>query len=111
MPATQSVIPVLYDANKPGEWAGKGVRRRILRVCVELGRVLTGRTWRRHRDARPAWEMFSEIDLNTSSLKCAFDAQDCSSPRCFQPCIAAPNVGACTSTAASSLLLNSQGGF
>ena len=73
---------ILYDANKPGEMdKAEAFGADILRVCVELGGVLTGEhgVGVEKRDLMP--EMFSEIDLNQQQrLKCAFDAQGLLNP-------------------------------
>ena len=53
----------------------------ILRLCVEVGGVLTGEhgVGIEKRDLMP--EMFSEVDLNQQQrLKCAFDAQGLLNP-------------------------------
>ena len=67
---------ILYDANKDGEMdRAEAFGADILRVCVELGGVLTGEhgVGIEKRDLMP--EMFSEIDLaHQQRLKCAFDA-------------------------------------
>src|SRR3954466_12976476 len=66
---------ILYDANKPGEIErAEAFGSDILRLCVEVGGVLTGEhgVGIEKRDLMP--EMFSEIDLNQQQrLKCAFD--------------------------------------
>src|SRR6266436_3195291 len=73
---------ILYDANKSGEMErAEAFGADILRVCVELGGVLTGEhgVGIEKRDLMP--EMFSEIDLNQQQrLKCAFDAQGLLNP-------------------------------
>src|SRR6266851_5293289 len=73
---------ILYDANKPGEMErAEAFGADILRVCVELGGVLTGEhgVGIEKRDLMP--EMFSEIDINQQQrLKCAFDAQGLLNP-------------------------------
>src|ERR1700731_1566146 len=73
---------ILYDANKPGEMdRAEAFGADILRVCVELGGVLTGEhgVGIEKRDLMP--EMFSEIDLKAQQrLKCAFDAQGLLNP-------------------------------
>ena len=59
---------ILYDANKPGEMErAEAFGADILRVCVELGGVLTGEhgVGIEKRDLMP--EMFSEIDLNAAA--------------------------------------------
>jgi glycolate oxidase len=66
---------ILYDANKPGELErAEAFGADILRLCVEVGGVLTGEhgVGVEKRDLMP--EMFSEIDLDQQQrLKCAFD--------------------------------------
>lgn len=66
---------ILYDANKPGELEkAEDFGSDILRLCVEVGGVLTGEhgVGVEKRDLMPA--MFSEIDLaQQQRLKCAFD--------------------------------------
>ena len=59
---------ILYDANKPGEMArAEAFGADILRVCVELGGVLTGEhgVGIEKRDLMP--EMFSDIDLKSAA--------------------------------------------
>ncbi len=67
---------ILYDANKPGELdRAEEFGSEILRLCVEVGGVLTGEhgVGVEKRDLMPV--MFSEIDLaQQQRLKCAFDA-------------------------------------
>ena len=66
---------ILYDANKPGELErAEDFGSDILRLCVEVGGVLTGEhgVGVEKRDLMP--EMFSETDLaHQQRLKCAFD--------------------------------------
>jgi glycolate oxidase len=66
---------ILYDANQPGELArAEAFGADILRLCVEVGGVLTGEhgVGVEKRDLMPV--MFSEADLNQQQrLKCAFD--------------------------------------
>jgi glycolate oxidase len=66
---------ILYDANKPGELdRAEAFGSDILRLCVEVGGVLTGEhgVGVEKRDLMPV--MFSEADLNQQQrLKCAFD--------------------------------------
>jgi glycolate oxidase len=73
---------ILYDANVPGEMdRAEAFGSDILRLCVEVGGVLTGEhgVGIEKRDLMP--EMFSEIDLNQQQrLKCAFDAQGLLNP-------------------------------
>jgi glycolate oxidase len=73
---------ILYDANKPGEMdKAEAFGADILKLCVEVGGVLTGEhgVGIEKRDLMP--EMFSDIDLNQQQrLKCAFDAQGLLNP-------------------------------
>jgi glycolate oxidase len=66
---------ILYDANLPGELdRAEAFGNDILRLCVEVGGVLTGEhgVGVEKRDLMP--EMFSEVDLaHQQRLKCAFD--------------------------------------
>jgi glycolate oxidase len=66
---------IMYDSNKPGELdRAEAFGADILRLCVEVGGVLTGEhgVGVEKRDLMPA--MFSEVDLNQQQrLKCAFD--------------------------------------
>jgi len=66
---------ILYDANKPAELERtEAFGADILRLCVEVGGVLTGEhgVGVEKRDLMPA--MFSEVDLaQQQRLKCAFD--------------------------------------
>jgi len=73
---------ILYDANKPGELdRAEAFGADILKLCVEVGGVLTGEhgVGVEKRDLMPA--MFSETDLaHQQRLKCAFDAQNLLNP-------------------------------
>ncbi|MGA2892260.1 MAG: FAD-linked oxidase C-terminal domain-containing protein [Xanthobacteraceae bacterium] len=73
---------ILYDANKPGELErAEQFGADILRLCVEVGGVLTGEhgVGVEKRDLMPV--MFSEIDLNAQQrLKCAFDGKSLLNP-------------------------------
>jgi glycolate oxidase len=73
---------ILYDANKPGELErAEAFGADILKLCVEVGGVLTGEhgVGVEKRDLMPT--MFSEIDLNQQQrLKCAFDAKGLLNP-------------------------------
>ncbi|MET0970402.1 MAG: FAD-linked oxidase C-terminal domain-containing protein [Tardiphaga sp.] len=73
---------ILYDANKPGELqAAEDFGADILRLCVEVGGVLTGEhgVGIEKRDLMP--EMFNEIDLaQQQRIKCAFDGQGLLNP-------------------------------
>ncbi|HAD26777.1 MAG TPA: FAD-binding oxidoreductase [Alphaproteobacteria bacterium] len=66
---------ILYDANKPGELAkAEAFGADILRLCVEMGGVLTGEhgVGVEKRDLMPT--MFDTQDLDQQQrLKCAFD--------------------------------------
>jgi glycolate oxidase len=66
---------ILYDANNPGELdRAEAFGADILRLCVEVGGVLTGEhgVGVEKRDLMPA--MFNETDLaHQQRLKCAFD--------------------------------------
>jgi glycolate oxidase len=66
---------ILYDANEPGELArAEAFGADILKLCVEVGGVLTGEhgVGIEKRDLMPV--MFSEVDLaHQQRLKCAFD--------------------------------------
>jgi glycolate oxidase len=67
---------IMYDANQPGELErAEAFGADILRLCVEVGGVLTGEhgVGVEKRDLMPT--MFSDIDLaQQQRLKCAFDA-------------------------------------
>nr|WP_310621152.1 FAD-linked oxidase C-terminal domain-containing protein [Pseudovibrio sp. M1P-2-3] len=73
---------ILYDANKPGELeAAENFGADILRVCVEVGGVLTGEhgVGIEKRDLMP--EMFTEQDLKLQQrVKCAFDEKHLLNP-------------------------------
>ncbi|RAI44467.1 FAD-linked oxidase C-terminal domain-containing protein [Rhodoplanes roseus] len=73
---------ILYDANDPDELArAEAFGADILRLCVEVGGVLTGEhgVGVEKRDLMPT--MFSEIDLNQQQrLKCAFDQKGLLNP-------------------------------
>ena len=73
---------ILYDANKPGELdRAEAFGADILKLCVEVGGVLTGEhgVGVEKRDLMPA--MFCEIDLDQQQrLKCAFDAKGLLNP-------------------------------
>lgn len=68
---------ILYDASKPGELErAEELGNDILRLCVEVGGVLTGEhgVGVEKRDLMPV--MFSETDLAYQQrVKCAFDPQ------------------------------------
>ena len=73
---------ILYDANKPGELdKAEAFGADILRLCVEVGGVLTGEhgVGVEKRDLMDT--MFNEIDLNQQQrLKCAFDSEGLLNP-------------------------------
>jgi glycolate dehydrogenase FAD-linked subunit len=73
---------ILYDANIPGELEKtEKFGAEILKLCVEVGGVLTGEhgVGVEKRDLMPT--MFSEIDLNQQQrVKCAFDAKGLLNP-------------------------------
>jgi glycolate oxidase len=67
---------ILYDANKGELEAAEAFGNDILRLCVEVGGVLTGEhgVGVEKRDLMPV--MFSEVDLaHQQRVKCAFDAK------------------------------------
>jgi len=68
---------ILYDANTPGELSrAEAFGADILRLCVEVGGVLTGEhgVGVEKRDLMPV--MFSETDLeHQQRIKCAFDPE------------------------------------
>jgi glycolate oxidase len=73
---------VLYDANRPGELErAEAFGADILKLCVEVGGVLTGEhgVGVEKRDLMPV--MFSQIDLDHQQrLKCAFDQKGLLNP-------------------------------
>lgn len=73
---------ILYDANKPGELEkAEEFGADILKLCVEVGGVLTGEhgVGVEKRDLMP--EMFTEADLNQQiRVKCAFDPEHLLNP-------------------------------
>jgi glycolate oxidase len=73
---------ILYDANIPGELAkAEAFGNDILRLCVEVGGVLTGEhgVGVEKRDLMPV--MFSDEDLKQQQrLKCAFDPKSLLNP-------------------------------
>ena len=73
---------IMYDANKPGELERtETLGAEILKLCVEVGGVLTGEhgVGVEKRDLMPA--MYDETDLNQQQrVKCAFDAEGLLNP-------------------------------
>jgi glycolate oxidase len=73
---------ILYDANQPGQLdRAEAFGADILRLCVEVGGVLTGEhgVGVEKRDLMP--EMFTEVDLaHQERLKCAFDPDQLLNP-------------------------------
>jgi glycolate oxidase len=73
---------ILYDSNKPGELdRAEAFGADILKLCVEVGGVLTGEhgVGVEKRDLMPA--MFSQVDLDQQQrLKCAFDEKGLLNP-------------------------------
>ncbi len=73
---------ILYDANQPGELErAEAFGADILRLCVEVGGVLTGEhgVGVEKRDLMPA--MFTEVDLvQQQRVKCAFDEKGLLNP-------------------------------
>jgi glycolate oxidase len=73
---------ILYDANNPGELDKvEEFGSDILRLCVEVGGVLTGEhgVGVEKRDLMPV--MFSEVDLDAQQrVKCAFDERGLLNP-------------------------------
>jgi len=73
---------ILYDANVPGELErAEAFGSDILRLCVEVGGVLTGEhgVGVEKRDLMPA--MFDEVDLaHQMRVKCAFDDKQLLNP-------------------------------
>ena len=66
---------ILYDANNPGELErAEAFGAEILKLCVEVGGVLTGEHGVGVEKRDLMTEMFSEDDLNQQQrVKCAFD--------------------------------------
>ena len=73
---------ILYDANKPGELdRTEAFGADILRLCVEVGGVLTGEHGVGVEKRDLMGVMFSAIDLNQQQrLKCAFDPEGLLNP-------------------------------
>jgi glycolate oxidase len=73
---------ILYDANRPGQFEqAEAFGADILRLCVEVGGVLTGEHGVGVEKRDLMGTMFSEIDLEQQQrLKCAFDADGLLNP-------------------------------
>ena len=67
---------ILYDGNVPGELERtEELGAKILKLCVEVGGVLTGEHGVGVEKRDLMGEMFSDIDLKQQQrVKCAFDA-------------------------------------
>ena len=73
---------ILYDANKPGELEKtEKFGAEILKLCVEVGGVLTGEHGVGVEKRDLMYTMFSETDLNQQQrVKCAFDGKGLLNP-------------------------------
>jgi glycolate oxidase len=73
---------ILYDANNPGELEkAEAFGADILRLCVEVGGVLTGEHGVGVEKRDLMGEMFTEVDLDHQQrLKCAFDPEGLLNP-------------------------------
>ena len=73
---------ILYDANTPGELEkAEEFGADILRLCVEVGGVLTGEHGVGVEKRDLMGTMFDEVDLKTQQrVKCAFDPQQLLNP-------------------------------
>ena len=73
---------ILYDANQPGELeTAEEFGAEILKLCVEVGGVLTGEHGVGVEKRDLMGEMFSEADLEQQQrLKCAFDPEGSLNP-------------------------------
>ena len=73
---------ILYDANQPGELEkAEEFGAEILKLCVEVGGVLTGEHGVGVEKRDLMGEMFSEADLEQQQrLKCAFDPEGSLNP-------------------------------
>jgi glycolate oxidase len=73
---------ILYDANNPGELdRAERFGADILRLCVEVGGVLTGEHGVGVEKRDLMGEMFSDFDLRQQQrVKCAFDAKQLLNP-------------------------------
>jgi glycolate oxidase len=73
---------ILYDANQPGELEkAEELGAEILKLCVEVGGVLTGEHGVGVEKRDLMGEMFSETDLKQQQrVKCAFDPDSLLNP-------------------------------
>ena len=73
---------ILYDANQPGELdRAEAFGSDILRLCVEVGGVLTGEHGVGVEKRDLMGVMFSKVDLDQQQrLKCAFDSRGLLNP-------------------------------
>jgi glycolate oxidase len=73
---------ILYDANRPGELeTAERFGAEILKLCVQVGGVLTGEHGVGVEKRDLMGEMFTEIDLNQQQrVKCAFDEKGLLNP-------------------------------
>ncbi len=73
---------ILFDANQPGEWdRAADFGADILRLCVEVGGVLTGEHGVGVEKRDLMGEMFTEDDMNHQQrVKCAFDPEHLLNP-------------------------------
>ncbi|MFI5024295.1 MAG: FAD-linked oxidase C-terminal domain-containing protein [Alphaproteobacteria bacterium] len=73
---------IMYDANKPGELErAEAFGADILRLCVEVGGVLTGEHGVGVEKRDLMGTMFNELDLGQQErLKCAFDPEQLLNP-------------------------------
>jgi glycolate oxidase len=73
---------IMYDANKPGELErAEEFGADILRLCVEVGGVLTGEHGVGVEKRDLMGEMFNEVDLaQQERVKCAFDPEQLLNP-------------------------------
>ena len=73
---------ILYDANVPGELEKtEEMGAKILKLCVEVGGVLTGEHGVGVEKRDLIGEMFNEADLKQQQrVKCVFDSQHLLNP-------------------------------